>query len=550
VAISNSGANAHTVELMIPENSTGYGHYIRQMRRAVTVPAGGTVTVSVFQPPLPIHGPFASVTIDGRVQQEKITIDASNHCEGYRYGNQVSYCLLLSRQIGYDDVNKGLERAFGAKDESPSYMMGTGRGFNSYSLALSERPVSEWSQNWLSYSRFNGVVMTGLEWVSLPPGVRGALLEYVRCGGSVLTVGEAELGEEVSSFGQIRDERFTLNAIGFGTFLTTPSNAMDVWTASDWEALRTNWQPASQSLQSTKDVKEANNWFPVIDDLSIPVRGLLAIVLIFTILIGPVNLYLLSRKKRQIWLLWTVPLLSLTASVIVFGYAALAEGWKGYSRIQSLTILDEQANTATTVGIAAFYCPLTPRDGLHFEYETECTPQVDRNRYGSGSGRTVDWSEDQHFTSGWIASRVPSHFKLRKSQMRREKVLFSGLTTSSPEALNGFGTAIETLYYADADGTVYRADAIDAGAKAALQRVDSSTAMAAGNTAFAKEIFEKDWHFAIGEIIKEPVRYLRPNCYIAIVREPLFVEQAIQKQKSELYESVVYGICQEAANAG
>jgi hypothetical protein len=310
VAISNSGANAHTVELMIPENSTGYGHYIRQMRRAVTVPAGGTVTVSVFQPPLPIHGPFASVTIDGRVQQEKITIDASNHCEGYRYGNQVSYCLLLSRQIGYDDVNKGLERAFGAKDESPSYMMGTGRGFNSYSLALSERPVSEWSQNWLSYSRFNGVVMTGLEWVSLPPGVRGALLEYVRCGGSVLTVGEAELGEEVSSFGQIRDERFTLNAIGFGTFLTTPSNA--------------------------------NNWFPVIDDLSIPVRGLLAIVLIFTILIGPVNLYLLSRKKRQIWLLWTVPLLSLTASVIVFGYAALAEGWKGYSRIQSLTILDEQ----------------------------------------------------------------------------------------------------------------------------------------------------------------------------------------------------------------
>ena len=62
-------------------------------------------------------------------------------------------------------------------------------------------------------------------------------------------------------------------------------------------------------------------------------RGLLLVVLLFAVLIGPANLFILSRKRRQIWLFWTVPLLSLLASVSVFGYAAFAEGWTGFARI-------------------------------------------------------------------------------------------------------------------------------------------------------------------------------------------------------------------------
>ena len=45
-------------------------------------------------------------------------------------------------------------------------------------------------------------------------------------------------------------------------------------------------------------------------------------------------------------------------------------------RAEGLTVLDEAAGRASTVGWIGFYTPLAPRDGLHFSPDTELTPQV------------------------------------------------------------------------------------------------------------------------------------------------------------------------------
>jgi hypothetical protein len=275
----------------------------------------------------------------------------------------------------------------------------------------------------------------------------------------------------------------------------------------------------------------------------------LLIVLVFAFLIGPVNLFILGRKKRQIWLLWTVPLFSLLASVTVFGYSIFAEGWKGHTRTQSLTILDEFENLASTVGVTAFYCPLNPRDGLHFEYETECTPQVERYGYNGGSGRQIDWTEDQHLKSGWITSRVPAHLKLRKSQMRRETLVFSG-TPGNLEVTNGFGVTIETLHYADAAGNVYYAENIPPGKKIQLESFDGQLSDEGDGPGLWRAWYEGDWLQATLALQKDPTNYLKPKCYIAVVKEPLFVEQALIRQKSPVLESVVYGISQGVSDAG
>ena len=549
--ISNSGSVPHTVLLIMPEQSHGGGNHIRKMTRQVTVPAGSTTRMSLFQPPLRMEGSWAAVVIDGTYWREQLQFPAVNHCQGYYYsGNNDKYCLLLSRQVGFDNMNQGLEKFFGVDSESGSRPRGMSRmGNNSYSLALSELPVSEWSSNWLSYSRYHGILLTASEWNLLPFTVESALLEYVRCGGSLTVVGSTKLDRSFLSFGQTSSEQFQVYYSGFGKLLVTDDD-ITAWTPMNWETLRGSWRTTAQNLREPKSVKQANDWFPVIDNLSVPVRGLLLIILIFAILMGPVNLFILARKKRQIWLLWTVPSLSFVASVIVFGYATFAEGWKGYSRTQSLTILLEDENLASTIGVAAFYCPLTPRDGLHFDYETECTPQVERYSYGSIQGREIDWTDDQHFKAGWVASRIPSHFKLRKSQRRREKIVFSNPQPQQWQALNGFGVPVETLYYADAEGKVYRAENLQPGEKATMLEVNNALLLSADSPEFARRLFERDWHAAVDEIVKEPLRYLRPNCYIAVIREPLFVEEALRKQKSEIFESVIYGVSQGVADAG
>ena len=57
-----------------------------------------------------------------------------------------------------------------------------------------------------------------------------------------------------------------------------------------------------------------------------PVRGLFVLVLLFALGIGPVNLWLLSKYKRRIWLWWNVPAISLLMLAFTNRFLALITG--------------------------------------------------------------------------------------------------------------------------------------------------------------------------------------------------------------------------------
>jgi hypothetical protein len=189
------------------------------------------------------------------------------------------------------------------------------------------------------------------------------------------------------------------------------------------------------------------------------------LMFLFALAIGPVNLIVLSHKRRHIWLLWTIPIISLMTCCAVFAYATFAEGWKRHVRTEGLTILDERIHRATTIGWTAYYSSLTPGDGLHFGYETELTPQIVLE---AGTPRTVEWTHDQHLSSGWVTARVPAHFMIRKSEIRRERVTIRQGGDAGLKVVNGLGTDIRKFWLADRDGTIHTATGIRAGAEAEL----------------------------------------------------------------------------------
>jgi hypothetical protein len=189
-------------------------------------------------------------------------------------------------------------------------------------------------------------------------------------------------------------------------------------------------------------------------------------MLLFAVAIGPVNLIVLSRKKRRIWMLWTTPAISLITCLAVFAYATFAEGWNRHARTDGLTLLDERSQRATTIGWTAFYSGLTPSDGLHFGYESELTPLAESMT--TNIARTIDWTHDQHLANGWVTARVPAHFMVRKSEMRRERITVRRGTDADLKVVNGLGADINQFWLADRDGTIYSATNIPAGAEAAL----------------------------------------------------------------------------------
>jgi hypothetical protein len=290
----------------------------------------------------------------------------------------------------------------------------------------------------------------------------------------------------------------------------------------------------------------ANAALPIVDSLKIPVRGIVIIMLAFIILIGPVNIIWLNRHGRRTWMLWTIPAISFATTLFVFAYSLLREGITPDTRIAGLTVIDQTSHRAATFGATAFYCPLTPSGGLHFEFGTEATPLVQIGN-GAGTSRAVDWTQSQHFTRGWVSARVPAFFHLRKSETRRERIQVVN-ENGKLQIVNGLGAQIESLWVADAGMNFYEARHVAAGQKAALlpskQSQPPEKSGARG--------LNRDFGFAIAradELNDSAGKYLLPSSYIAVLDGNPFIENALgsaASPKRTKSSAVVFGILDPA----
>ena len=491
IAVSNrSSDKTHQVTLMLPESSYGYETHIRKMARSVVVAPSTTVRISLFQPPVQMHGSRLGVTIDGKMQEENVPLSISDHGRQVHLhriprpsmGTHLSVTnlrpqVLISRDVNTTELHTHAGIFFGPlspSSSSPSTVpfSSSSSGPMPYEIVDLGFPVSSWSTSWLGFSSFDGVVVTGDAIRRMPPDVQFALWRYVECGGSLFVLGGRELPEQWGLKMLPKSELstpaagLTLYDVGFGECIVSSQMDTAELNHDQWSQVMASWLRTATPWRWEGLSGDVNNIFPVVDSLGIPVRGLYFLMLLFALTVGPVNLIVLSRKKRRIWMLWTTPVISLITCLAVFAYATFSEGWKRHIRTEGLTILDEKTHRATTIGRTAFYSALIPSEGLHFGYETELTPTP--QSMTTNTARTVDWTQDQHLASGWITARVPSDFMVRKSEVRRERITVRRGTDAGLRIVNGLGADISELWLADIDGTIYSGDDISAGEEAKL----------------------------------------------------------------------------------
>jgi hypothetical protein len=563
ITVTNrSDSTAHEVKLVLPKNRySRRGNGIRSISRTVQVSPSATVRVRLWQPDLPLEGSDLEVFIDGKAQSRGVAItinqNRGSRNDRHRMGPHNVF-ILVAHNFPRDleaNVMKGLPPA-GPGGGMPPAPPAEGEDalplIRVHPMNLRwvrpETPVKDWSTNWLGYSSFTGVVLTSADLGDMPPAVRTALWQYVECGGALLVAGKANVPKSWEVVKGAPKELGVVYRGGFGECLVTSQDQPRVWTPGQWQPILALWSRKAEPLFKVRTVSEANREFPVVDKISIPVRGLFVLMIVFALAIGPVNFYVLGRMKRRIWLLWTVPAISLVTCGLVFGYMLLVEGWQGHVRAEGLTLLDEQTHRATTLGWAGVYTPLTPGDGLHFGGATELTPQLAVNfeRYSQGptTSRTIDWTRDQHLAAGWVTARVPAHFMLRKNEARRERVTVRR-DGKSLTAVNGLGADVHKLWVADAAGRVYTADNIPAGGEAVLTPTE---AQASGNAGTLRNLFESDWTTHFERVTKKPEAYLRPGCYVAALESAPFIEEILSGARRKA-RSLVYGIMKEPVHA-
>ena len=529
--------------------------------RTVRLAGGQQAVVSLFQPPTSVSDERLEVRVEGVARRGEIHLASMRtYTRGYRhhYREPPRAAVLLSRSVPRDFPSDGYSaRQPGAQapglsdpdpepDPEPQWHMAMGglppsgpAHLQNFVLFRSEIPVDQWSPNWLGYSCFDTVVCSQREVEDMPAAVRLALRRFVECGGTLVVHGHdlpAALSEH--AFDDGHGGRYA----GMGRVVLSG--------ADDWDA-------AFAKLVESRHVHQAeerprNLLGLLMAEATVPVRGLFLLVLLFGVAIGPVNLWLLSRYRRRIWLWWNVPAISLLTCLTVFGYSVASEGWTGRGRTASFTLLDERARRATTIGYVSHYSPLAP-GGLRFGAETDVA-LLDTHagyryrRYGydepSADLRFVDWTHEQHLASGWMKARVPAYFQIRKNEDRRERLAVEPQPDGSVKVVNALGAGIERLYVADASGRVLEGRNIPAGAERTLSVMAGGVAGEENPDRMRSIFTQSDWlrRFHGIQHAADPAALLAPGCYIAYLERSPFVESPMAGVEPEHTVAIVYGV--------
>ena len=460
--VTNRDSKQHHVALRLSK-ARGFGYAgpsLVQTTNAVTVPPNTSVIVPLLQPVVKmVDNAGVSVTIDGRLQREPTQFSPAFAHLSLRHKSSDTVNAFVSQKVPVTDIRDKISRQTGSED------------INCWSA---NAPVSEWSENWLAYTRFDGVLLTSDEWRNLQdqsPGILKALRKYTEAGGCLCIVGydwtppkewtpiDNAKGKYSAGFGEVR---VVPDSPHEAAPYIDPLRELLFEQAKPWGSAISSSHEATGSMSGIETMLVA---LPVIKSYGTPVKMIMVLIVVFAVFIGPVNIYVLELMKRRIWLLWTVPVTSLVFSAFVLGINVVQEGFLWQSSSKTTTILDQRTGEATTVGHIGFYSTLTPRGGIMFDADTEVTACFERDTYGPTRSLEFDivGGGRQQFSRGWIGARTPSYFAIRKAQSQRKERIEFNWNTSPPTASNGLGVDIKVLQVCSPDGKTYEINNLEAG---------------------------------------------------------------------------------------
>lgn len=586
---NKSESKNHVVKLSLPRpGETDLGDPIRAVTRTVTVEPGKSVRVSLAYPErFSLAGSEIGVAIDGSEQKTPIPLSLSpsgryssslRHTSfSYVSRSESSPLVLCSKDIDprfLRYANQSENRIANpwefpeekTKNSPEQAIIPAGSGSNPQELAIRQPvthinfvtaalPPASWSPNWLGYSRYDGIIVTAADLRAMTAEARAAIGQYVECGGSLLIFGDDPTVPDNWRPQPVIGLPIKASSPGFGHCFVSSEKDYTKMNLGALFFVETSWYQTMEPWQRQNNPAEANRSLPVIEDIGIPVRGLVALMIVFAITIGPVNLIVLTRTKRRLWLFWTVPVLSFFTCVMVMGFMIVSEGWEVRRRAECFTILDENSHRASTLGCLGVYAPLLPGEGLRFSAQTEVSYQdeQDNSSYGyrhnrSGPQLSMDWSRDQHLVSGWMTPRAPSHFLLRKSETRRERVTIAPGSDGCLEAMNGLGAEIAEFWYMNESGVIFSAEHIPAGGRVTLNQKSKPATRREAKA--LRQVYLHSYLDAVNHVHQTVTDLLAPRTYLAFLDGTPFLDDDAAKGASNKSRSAVFGILKEGNDGG
>ena len=199
-------------------------------------------------------------------------------------------------------------------------------------------------------------------------------------------------------------------------------------------------------------------------------------ILVFGVVVGPVNLFWLAKGSRRPRLFWTTPLISCIGTGVLIGVMILQDGFGGTGARVSLglvlpqqkqmTVVQEQFSKTGILLGGAFELPPNEVAWITPVPEIREVSTSSRGKVTHTEKRSYTVSGDQ-FKDGWYTSRTGQSHLVNSQRLTRGGIEVGG--GDSPFVISSLNTPLRTFFYQDAQQRVWTAKAVPVGQRTALK---------------------------------------------------------------------------------
>jgi hypothetical protein len=350
---------------------------------------------------------------------------------------------------------------------------GAGAGFTlGDGLVIDICAPARWPADWRVWSPFDFVAMGADEFDALDGARRAALREWVALGGTLWLLQARRAGPPESlglgsitpggAENLIRSCRARRNELekhnprhGRGRWRGNESDVdeeSDFWLRGPWSRLAT--------LLNNDDFEA---W-----EIE---RGTLLLVLfliVFGIVVGPVNIYFLAPERRRHRLFLTVPAISVLASVLLGAVIVLADGFGGAGTRRALVVLLPGENKAAVFQQQVSRTGVLP--GKAFAIEDDTALSRDFRHDDAGAIRVS--RETGSAGGAWFESRKRQvHSLWRVTPTRARVELVAGENDTPLVVLSSLTTTLRDFTYIDGAGETWGVAELAPGRRTPLEKL-------------------------------------------------------------------------------
>ena len=323
-----------------------------------------------------------------------------------------------------------------------------------------------------AYKGYEVIIMTAAEWKLLSPGARLAILESNRLG-SKLIIYTKQRSETLTSLQIASPQDGAKSALrSFGSVSIENLPADNKLPLKNTASIVGDRAKAKETFYLSIVDDYLSKWplEKVLGNKNFNIAFFIIILLIFGILVGPINLFVFAKKGKRHRLFITTPLISLAASLLLIITIIIQDGFGGKGHRLLLMEVRADENKAYIIQEQVSRTGVLLKNSFETSESTLISPVVlaqsrwtrVTDSYKSSNSYTVNLGEKGLKAEGdWFQSRSVHGHLLQTLRPSRGKIsLLNQSPSQAPTLTSSFDFDLDTVFYQDPDSVWWKSDTL------------------------------------------------------------------------------------------